>query len=252
AFNQRVYLLERHIRRLRDSAAALGIAFPAYLDSADELVAQLCRANGLSAARIRITLTRGAFDGHLEHGRKSQSTCLVGATQLDKKFSDLDRRNTLSWTARLTLRHTTGQAAHKTLSYLPNVLAHSEAIEAGDDVALLRDGRGRPVEAATANLFAIRRGQIITPSIRQHCLPGIIRGRVIELARAAGLALRIAPLSTHELKAADEAFVTNAVVYVMPLRAVDGRALGEKIPGALTARLQRMMLDEVAAATAAR
>ncbi|MDP8255665.1 MAG: aminotransferase class IV, partial [Candidatus Alcyoniella australis] len=42
AFNQRVYLLERHIRRLRDSAAALGIAFPAYLDSADELVAQLC------------------------------------------------------------------------------------------------------------------------------------------------------------------------------------------------------------------
>jgi branched-subunit amino acid aminotransferase/4-amino-4-deoxychorismate lyase len=136
-------------------------------------------------------------------------------------------------------RNETSPLAHiKSLSYLDNVLAKREALQAGADEALLLNTKGTLAEASIANLFIVLGGDVLTPPIADGVLSGVTRGAVLELAEAAGVAAREATLTVDDLRRADEAFLTNAIAGVLPLVAVDGRKVGLGLPGELTGRLR--------------
>jgi branched-chain amino acid aminotransferase len=125
----------------------------------------------------------------------------------------------------------------KSLSYLNHVLARIEAREAGADEALLLNGRGDLAESASSNLFAVRAGTLVTPPVESGCLPGTARAVVLETAPRLGLTVALSPLSLPELLDADEAFLTNSLMEVMPLARVGDRPIGSGRPGPVTARL---------------
>ena len=252
AYNGRVYLLNRHLKRLRSSAGALNIHFPSDLESAGELIAELCKRNRLIGARVRITLTRGKFQGGLTLENDGGHTLFVSAAGLPRQQIDFEARRKSVWKAKLTNRRTGPLAAHKTISYMHCLAAQSEALLSGCDQAIMRDNKGRPVEGATANLFAVRGGGIFTPSVRQGCLPGVIRGRVIEIARRLGVPLGIKPLGVKGLSEADEVFMTNAVAYLVPVVRIDDRKIGNGGAGPIASMLRDVLLEEVSAATASR
>ena len=106
------------------------------------------------------------------------------------------------------------------------------------------------LRSATSNLFWVRQGRLYTPSLESGCLPGIARDFVIELAVAEGIGVTQGLWPRSELAAAEEAFVTNSVMEVTPLTALDSHKIGcccdnssdakTTTPGPVTRQLQKL------------
>lgn len=110
------------------------------------------------------------------------------------------------------------------------------ALDAGGDSVLLTDAHGNVVEGPGFNVFAVRRGRLVTP--REGVLEGITRRTVIEMAAALGIPVELRALPADELRAADEAFLSTSGGGVLAVTKVDGRAVGSGQAGAITQRLR--------------
>jgi branched-subunit amino acid aminotransferase/4-amino-4-deoxychorismate lyase len=140
-----------------------------------------------------------------------------------------------------------GIRRHKTLNYLPSILAKREAAERGADEAILLDSAGYVAEGATSNVFCVREGTLVTPPLDMDILPGVTRATVIRLARDAGLEVVEARFTPAELQSAAEGFLTNSLMELMPVRALEGSPL-PACPGAVTSDLAKGYSDLASAA----
>ncbi len=212
--------LDEHLARIADSARELGIPLP----GGDELagaVRALIQRNGLGDAYVRITVSRGIHAGTLAPDEPGEPTVLIEARKLHPYPPELYEQG-----AKLTVSSFTHDSAsrirrHKTTSYITSVLAKREAKERGADEALLLDGAGHVAEGATSNVFCVVRGNLVTPPLDMNVLPGVTRAAVIRLARDAGIDVSETRFGMAELAGADEVFITNSLMELMPVRTVD-------------------------------
>ena len=225
-----VYRLEDHLGRLRSGARLLGIVPPDALTGLAEIVRELARRCGIDDARVRLTLTAGPEGG--------QPSLLIQVRAAMDYPESLYQRGVSAVVAAVRRNERSPLSRVKSLNYLDNILAREWAQATGADAAILLNTRGLLTEASTSNLFVIREGELLTPPVEDGALPGVTRGAVLELARDAGIAVREKSLTLGDLRMADEAFLTNAVMGVMPLVSVDGARVGDGRPGALTARIR--------------
>ena len=135
---------------------------------------------------------------------------------------------------------------HKTLNYLPYLLARQEAADAKADGALLLNEHGQVAEESVSNIFFARDDALVTPPVHCGLLPGIMRATVIVLARDSGIDVKEDVVPAGELFAYDEAFLTNSLMEIMPVRAVDKRNIGETTPGSVTQRFQELLKTLIA------
>ncbi len=119
-----------------------------------------------------------------------------------------------------------GLGAHKWVDRSP--LEEAQARLPGDALPLIVDTDGSALEASRANLFAVRDGALHTPPLDGRILPGITRGRVIELANSATIPVHEQALSHDDLLEADEVFLTGSVRGIEPAGSLDGVALGDE------------------------
>ncbi|MFT4045358.1 MAG: aminodeoxychorismate lyase [Solimonas sp.] len=126
-------------------------------------------------------------------------------------------------------------AGVKHLNRLEQVLASHELAD-GIDELLMCDHHGRLVGGLRSNLFWVRDGGLCTPALQRCGVAGTMRGRVLRTAASLGIAHEEVDADAGVLERADEAFVTNALIGIWPLRRIDGRE--RPAPGALTRRLQ--------------
>jgi branched-chain amino acid aminotransferase len=126
-------------------------------------------------------------------------------------------------------------------SYLGPMLAKRQAQARGFDEVVLIDGEGRVAEAPTANVFAVRDGELLTPPV-ERVLGGITRDSVLALARAEGLAAREVHLSPEDLVGADEAFLAATSLPVLGIASIDEHRLKAGAPGPVTARIRDALL----------
>lgn len=212
---------EAHLRRMAAGCDALGLPPP---DPAAAM--RLCREAlvraGLSRGRaaVRLTLTAGSGGRGLD--RPSTPAPVLFATaapapapaQPARLIVAGTRRNDASPASRL-----------KTLSYLDNVLARREAAAAGADEAVMLNTRGEAACAAAANLFWRSGERLFTPALACGVLDGIVRGAILAAAPAAGLVIEEIAAPAAALAAADEMVLTNSLIGVRPVSALDGRGL---------------------------
>lgn len=207
------FLLDRHVARFRFSIAALALP-PA--DGIDELVELVVSA---------------APPDHVLRLYRTGQVLVATAAALPDDLEKLRARGVrlasvdVGTPAPLL-------AGAKTTSYGEAFAARREAERAGADEALLLAG-GLVLEAATANIWWRTGEEIFTPATRPGVLPGVTRELVLELAEAAAGAFPVEALA-H----ADEAFTTSSIREVMPVVELDGRPVGDGLPGPLAARLQ--------------
>jgi branched-chain amino acid aminotransferase len=184
--------------------------------------------------RVRIVVTRGAGGIADRAASIGPGTTIVLAEPLGEVPSEVSLA-TVEW--RIPRRI---GPAHKTLAYLDPLWARELAAAAGADEAVRLDGDGNVAECATANIFAVRGGQVITPPVA-GILPGITRARVLAACTAHGIPTAERTVACDELRTADEIFVTSAVRGVVPVTSLDGevKAVGpltERIAGWINAR----------------
>ena len=129
-------------------------------------------------------------------------------------------------------------------NYVNSVLALREAQDAGCEEALLLDNEGYVAEGSGENIFVAKNGVLHTPALTS-CLPGITRDTIIVFAREQGLELVERRITRDEIYIADEAFFTGTAAEVVPIRELDGRAIGNGRRGPITERLQSLYFDQV-------
>ncbi len=234
----RVYLLQRHVERLRKGAGELAIDIPTDVERLPEIVKELAERCGLADARVRLTLTAGPQDG--------QPVLVLQARPATGYPPEMYKRGVTAVIASIRRNETSPLAHIKSLSYLDNLLAKREALQAGADEALLLNTKGSLAESTTANLFVVRTHEVVTPPVADGALPGVTRSAVLELAESAGMGASEATLTVDDLRHADEAFLTNAVAGVLPLVSVDSQNVGSGEPGELTGRLRALYEAAVA------
>jgi branched-chain amino acid aminotransferase group I len=239
AYQGHIFRLDSHLTRLRCSAESIGLTHSILTtDEGKQSLKAACvatmEANELRNARIRLTVSAGEGDMTPDPGTCSSPTVLITAQNLvplpPKKYESgykaalsSIRRNSQSPLSRL-----------KSTCYMENILARMAAKAAGCDEALFLNEQGYLAEGSTTNVFLVSRGELITPSFESGVLPGITRDAVLEIARTSNIKATERWVQLNELIEAQEAFVTNSILELMPLVSIEGRPIGTGKPGKLT------------------
>lgn len=114
--------------------------------------------------------------------------------------------------------------------YIASALAKTEAVASGFDEAILMNARGKVSEASAMNLFLVRNGQLITPSVDQDILEGITRASVMTLARDLGIPVMERPVDKSELFIADEVFLCGTAAQISPVLEIETYKLPTQRP----------------------
>ncbi|MBC7289278.1 MAG: aminotransferase class IV [Armatimonadetes bacterium] len=209
AYGGRPFALERHIGRLKLSAAELGLESPwlAETSRAVDGVAAVLTANGLRDAAIRITLF--AEGTSLDDPR---TALVISARRFEgyppEWYRDGIRVVVAPWRRSSGELHT----RLKSGNYMTCLLSRQWARSRGAEEALLLNVHGRVCEGSVSNVFAVIGGRLLTPPLSEGLLPGITRALVMELAKSEGLEVIEQPLGLADLTTADEVFLTNSLM----------------------------------------
>jgi len=237
AYKGVVFKLKEHIERLYDSAKFLRIEIPMSKEDLMEAILETVRRNGLSDCYIRVVVTRGVGDLGLDPRKCEKPSIIIIARPMAPLLGKRVVSLIISSVRRDGVDATNHQA--KSLNYLNNILAKLEAINAGADDAVMLDSRGFVSEATGENIFIVKDERIMTPPPTSGILSGITRDCVIELARRLGYEVVERELTPFELLTADEVFLTGTAAEIVPVESVNGRKIGERVPGPITERLIR-------------
>ncbi len=235
AYRGRIFRLDSHLDRLKKSAEMLSI--PVKTADLETAVIDTVQANELLNARVRLTVTIGEGSPVPDPQTCGRPTVLVTTTEYIPYPPESFERGFKVITSSLRRNSQSPVPRMKTVNYLESLLSRREAKNAGVEDALLLNENGQLAEATTSNVFLVSRNTIRTPRAESGILPGVTRGVVLALATKLGIAAVEAYVSPGELLRADEAFLTNSVIEIMPVTAVNGKTIGSGEPGALTRQL---------------
>ena len=241
AHNGRPFRLDKHLERLSTNADRIGLNVPVVAEELTAAVEGVLEANGLSDARIRITLSPGPV------GTASAPTTVVTA---DEVHNDPDWYTKGLGVIVSGVRQYEGDptVGLKTGCYLSRVLARQAAAAAGADEALWFTHSGHLAEACYCNVFLVRDGTVFTPPLSTPVLAGIVRAAVIELCERLEIPCTDdRPLTFQELQSAQEVFLTSSVSGVRPVVRIDRQPVGDEKPGPVTKKIMAAyaeLLDE--------
>ncbi len=238
-YQGRVYRLDDHLERLAKSAAFLKMDVRDLIEKLPSWIGKLLEVNELADARIRITVTRGRHSGILELAGSTELTTHLAAWPMPVIPAERYEKGIKLVTAGVPLFSGDPLTRHKTLNYLPYLLARDQAREAGGDEALLLDEKSNVAECSTANLFMVKHRALFTAPLIAPILPGVTRKAILELACEQGLTVREEFFSSLALISAEEVFISNSVQEIVPVCELDGRILGEGRPGPMTRALMQ-------------
>lgn len=244
-YRGRPFLLDRHLRRLRTSAELIALPVPftdddfaAHIDETMTAAGLLPWREGGPDAYLRIVVTRGV--GELSYDPAaclSPSLVIIARPHVPPPPAAYEEGVGV---AIVSIQRNAPAALNpriKSNNLLNNALAMQQALAAGAAEAVMRNHRGELAEMSQSNLFVVRRGEVLTPPLDAGLLPGITREYVLELCPALGLSCGEAVLRDADLLHADEAFLTSTTKEIVPIVRVDGRPIGEGVPGPVTRRL---------------
>jgi len=241
-YEKGIFSLDRHLRRMEDSAHALGFADIPSRETVTQAIFATLEANGMrNGVHIRLTLTRGTkITSGMDPRLNQFGSCLIVLAEWKAPVYD-DKGISLvtSSIRRNAPQHLDSKIHHNNL--LNNILAKIEANFAGAGDALMLDVHGFVSETNATNVFMVRDGRLYTPHA-DACLPGITRGLVLEIARDLGVPAIERNLSVTEFYSADEVFVTGTMGELTPVHTIDGRTIrseGHPVLNAINAAFEQ-------------
>jgi len=231
--------IEDHLRRLFDSAGFLGIEIPYSKEQLAGALDELLLRNSCPDAYVRITVTAGPVELGPGGRPTGPPTVIIAVRSFEGYPAELYRRGMRVFVSSFAIDVRCPLKRHKTLNYLANVLARREARTRGAEEALLLNSVGECAECSASNVFFVRGGAVVTPPVEANILPGITRGKVIDLCRREGIEIVESRETTALIESSDEMFLTNSLLGVMPVGEVIGVGTFAEVPGDVTAQLMR-------------
>lgn len=237
-YGGRPFHLDRHLDRLRASAAGLRIPLPLSDAELRARVDAVLAASGNDESYLRVIVSRGVGDISYVLERVQGPTVVLVTKPYQPLPAEAYRDGVAVVVSSVRRNHPSAlDPALKCCNLLNNSLAMQEARARGALEPIMLNHDGEVAEGAGSNVFLVRDGTLVTPPLSAGILAGITRAVVLERARALGVAVREETVHVAALRAADEVFITSSLKELVPVRTIDGAPVGSGRPGPLTLRL---------------
>lgn len=217
-YNGEPFLLEEHLKRLKETCKLLRIKLKIKNFQIKNNVLKLIKKNKLKEAYIKLFVTRGEALGHGLSIKKAKGKPLFIIT-VEKTNPKPKRCKAIIYSKP---RSVWEGSKMKTLNYLECIFARMEAEAKGATEAIFVDSKGNILEGTTCNIFIIKNKALITPPTSAQILPGVTRNYVIKLAKKLGIKVKEKLFKKKELLSANEAFITSSGVEIVPLNKKSG------------------------------
>lgn len=234
---------EGHAKRLERSLGELDMAVPISTEALLEVHGELVRRNDLHEGMIYLQITRGAdTDRDFVFPDPDKVPATVVLFTQSKAIADSPAA--LKGLKVISIEDQRwGRRDIKTVQLLYPSMGKMMAKAAGaDDAWMVEDGA--VTEGTSNNAYIVKDGTIITRHLGNEILHGITRAAVLRFAREAQMKVEERSFGLDEAKAADEAFITSASTFVMPVVEIDGASVGQGTPGPIAKRLREIYLEE--------
>ena len=235
ASNGKIFYIEQHIDRLFKSMQQVLIELPMTRLELTKVVQETLARNKYKNAIIRLLVTRGDTQSNIQIDSKNHPTLVINIrpfTPLPKvaykkgiRIMLFQERANLINGLRLRL---------KSCNYLSNVLIKELSDRKNYMEGVVVDPDFGVTEGTTSNIFIVEQGQLKTPPLSPYVLAGITRQVVLEIARDHNIPFAEKQITADELICADEVFITNSCIEIVPVTQVDSNLIGHKKPGILT------------------
>ncbi|MDD5772833.1 MAG: aminotransferase class IV [bacterium] len=244
-YNGHVFALNEHLARLRNSAKTILLKIIKTDEEIKNELIKTLKKNKLKNAILRISFSRGRGWGlNLKGELKPSMVILCRAfhpypEEFYKKGVDvIISKKVVSYSGSVLNRV-------KSTNYIPNILAKNEADDTGAFDALTVDEKGYILEGSVSNFFIVKKGVLITAPLKTGILPGITREIVLKLAKMSGIKIEEKKFKPELIYKADEAFLTNTSIEVLPVKIVNGKIINKGRMGGVTLKLLNKFRDAV-------
>ena len=251
AYNGRIFCIDEHIDRLYESAESIMIKIPLSRKEMKNAIIETVRRNDLKDAYIRPVISRGKWALGLDPRGCSEPT-IVTIVDAETRHPEDMRAKPLSKQGIKVI--TTAWRRNgpdilspriKSTNYLNNILAKQQANAVGAQDAIFLNQQGYVCELTGDNLFIIKNARLITPPLWLGILDGITRREVLRIASEQRFETAEEPLTMHDLYTCDECFCTATRIEVIPIVWIDGRQIGDGMPGPITVKLKEAYIELV-------
>ncbi len=247
SYGPRLFMRDQHLSRLFRSAEAIGLTIPIPLKGWADILHEAMARNNVETDRqdayLRITVSRGAGDIGLSPALCPSPTVVVMTKPLVTPASEL-YENGVHIIVASTKRNLPSALPPqmKSLNFLNNILAKREALAAGAFESILLNWEQHLTECTISNLFFVADGRLRTPSLECGLLDGITRRIVIRLAGGLHIRVEEGRFTVDQLYQADECFLTNTSMEIMPVSMIDTKKIARGKPGPVTLKLRAQFL----------
>ena len=230
-----VFALADHLDRLFVSAEILSINNPYEREYIAEAISKVLSANKLTDARLRLTLTNGPM---AESEEQRKSTLLITATNFQPYPPEYYKKGVLVVLCPFKQNPIDPVSGRKTTSYFSRMIALNLAHKKRAAEAIWFTLDNRLAEGCISNVFLVKDSVLYSPPINTPVLPGVARKTVCLLARQNSIKLTEKDLTIDDLLGADEIFLTNVIMQVMPIMKVENHTVSDGRVGDVTKKLQ--------------
>jgi len=231
-----VFALADHLDRLFLSSSSLSINNPYDREYITGAIYKVLRANKLTDARLRLTLTNGPMAAS-EQQRKP--TLLITATKFRSYPPEYYKKGVLVVLCPFRQNPSEPTCGHKTTSYFSRMIALNLAHQKRAAEALWFTVDHRLAEGCISNVFLVKDSVLYTPPIETPVLAGVARKTVCQIALRDSISLTEKDLAIDDVLGAEEIFLTNVIMQVMPIIQVEKHTVGDGKVGPVTKRLQK-------------
>jgi len=229
-----------HMERLERSLKELRIGWPCSKDELKAMHLEMVKRNGLKEGIIYMQITRGAADRTFNFPKDAKPT-LIAFTQ---SMVLAENPNAVTGVKVVTIPDIRwARRDIKSVMLLAPVLGKQEAYERGANEGWMVEN-GFVTEGTSSNAYIVKDGKVITRELSNSILAGCTRRSLFRLAQEHGIVIEERAFTPEEAYAADEAFLTSASQFVMPIVEIDGKRIGGGQPGPVVRKLRELFLTE--------
>lgn len=237
-YSGRIFECKAHLDRLFASAQAIRLTIPYTAKQLEDAMYETVGVNKFKDCYIRLVVTRGAGCLGLSPLKCPRPGVFIIADGIELYPREMYEKGMAIITSTLTKNHPNSIPPRvKSLNYLNNIMAKTEAIDAGVPEALLLNQQGNVAECTGDNIFVVRKGEVQTPTTSDGILEGVTRAVILRLCVKMGIPCVEKTLQRYDVYTADECFLTGTAAEVIPVTKIDGRPIGDGQVGKVTKRL---------------
>jgi len=246
----KIFLFDEHIARLYQSLSFFKYKVTGLEDFKNEIrnnIEELIKVKNLSLkdAFVKIIVCRGEYKNRMDYKNSRESSIIIFADEFNQypvtSYSDgVDV--VISSIRRVSYQNVLYR--HKLLSYFENIFSRNEAISTGATESLFISSDDFILEGSVSNIFLTKKETVFTPSLEFNILAGITREKVLKICAADKIEAKEGKLKLGDLGKADEIFITNSLIGIMPIKKFGDFILKKTVPGSVTKRISLLYQKE--------